>query len=414
MEEKKRVYITIGEYSYDVTDYKHPGGNVISYMYGQDATNAFEEFHYRSKTAKRILQSLPRTKNDISISINDTEQQMLQDFARFRKSLEDRGFFAPSYLHITYRILELFAIYIFAVYTMRYSIAVSVVVLGLFGGRCGWVQHEGGHNSLTGNIKTDKMIQNIFIGFGLLTDGSMWNGMHNRHHAATQKIGYDMDLDTAPLVLFYPNKNFEQLNELSSNTVTDKIVKYWLKYQVYTFLPITSGIIVMLFWTLYLHPRKIIRDKNTTQALFVSAGHLSRIAMFMYIGNATFYGALWYHFLTLWVSGIYLFGHFSLSHSFMPTVDSDETPNWVRYSLDHTVDIEPQNRAVSWVMGHLNNQVVHHLFPSMPQYRGPEVSNELIGFCKKWDLKYNIITYREAWDNMFANLRKVGMEMHSI
>ena len=205
MEEKKRVYMTIGEYSYDVTDYKHPGGNVISYMYGQDATNAFEEFHYRSKTAKRILQLLPRKKIDISVSVNDTEQQMLQDFARFRKSLEERGFFTPSYFHITYRILELFAIYIFAVYTMHYSIAVSVVVLGLFGGRCGWVQHEGGHNSLTGNIKTDKMIQNVFIGFGLLADGSMWNNMHTRHHAATQKIGYDMDLDTAPFVLFYPS-----------------------------------------------------------------------------------------------------------------------------------------------------------------------------------------------------------------
>ena len=404
----EKTNIIIGEYSYDVTDYKHPGGNIIKYMSGQDATNAFEEFHYRSKKARAILQSLPRTKIEpTDVEETTTEQKMLIDFARFRKSLVDRGFFAPSYLHITYRILELFAIYSFAIWSMQYSIAASIVLLGLFGGRCGWVQHEGGHNSFTGNIKTDKIVQNVFIGFGLLADGSMWNSMHNKHHAATQKIGYDMDLDTAPLVLFYPSN----VLGIKNNPIVDRLTKWWLKYQVYTFLPITSGTIVMLFWLLYLHPRKIIRDRNTTQAVIVAVGHVSRIAIFMYIGNATFYGALWYHFLTLWVSGVYLFGHFSLSHSFMPTVNSDETPNWVRYSLEHTVDIEPQNRAVSWIMGHLNNQVVHHLFPSMPQYRGPEVSKELVEFCKKWDLKYNIITYREAWDNMFANLRKVGNEI---
>jgi fatty acid desaturase len=429
----EKTNIIIGEYSYDVTDYKHPGGNIIKYMSGQDATNVFEEFHYRSKKARAILQSLPRTKIEpIDVKETTTEQKMLIDFERFRKSLVDRGFFAPSYLHITYRILELFAIYSFAIWSMQYSIAASIVLLGLFGGRCGWVQHEGGHNSFTGNIKTDKIVQNVFIGFGLLADGSMWNSMHNKHHAATQKIGYDMDLDTAPFVLFYPRNDLDvkkqimdrfgdnceenvqvsdKLPKQSRNSLLDKAVKLWLKYQVYTFLPVTSGIFVMLFWLLYLHPRKIIRDRNATQAVIVTVGHVSRIFLFMKIGEASFYQALWYHFITLWVSGVYLFGQFSLSHTFMPVIESNENPNWVRYSLEHTVDIEPQNYAVSWVMGHLNNQVVHHLFPSMPQYRGPEVSKELVEFCKKWDLKYTIITYREAWENMFANLRKVGNEI---
>jgi fatty acid desaturase len=460
---EKPKNIIIGEYSYDITDFTHPGGNVILCMLGQDATNVFEEFHFRSKKAKQILQCLPRTKIEPLKDIQPTtEQKMLEDFARFRKSLEDRGFFRPSYSHITYRIIELFAIYLFAIYAMQYNIAVSIVLLGLFSGRCGWVQHECGHNSFTGNIKTDKILQNVFMGFGLLADGSMWNSMHNKHHATTQKIGYDMDLDTAPFVLFYPSKNvdvkkqimerfdiadsfnsptfshfaqkfreyqnsptftpfshkFREYQRSEGNTqqtqtqtganLLEKLAKIWLKYQVYTFLPVTSGIFVVLFWLFYLHPRKIIRDKKVSQGLIVLVGHLSRLGLFMKIGNATMYGALWFHFFTLWVSGVYLFGQFSLSHTFMPVVESNENPNWVRYSLEHTVDIEPHNYAVSWIMGYLNNQVIHHLFPSMPQYRGPEVSKELVVFCKKWDLQYNIITYREAWNNMFANLRKVG------
>jgi fatty acid desaturase len=458
MDEKQNIII--GDYSYDITNFHHPGGNVIKYMVGQDATNVFEEFHFRSKKAKQILQTLPRNKIEPSNENKTTEQKMLEDFARFRKSLEERGFFTPSYSHITYRIVELFLIYSFAVYTMQYSLVTSIILLGLFSGRCGWVQHEGGHNSFTGNIKTDKIVQNVFMGFGLLADGSMWNSMHNKHHATTQKIGHDMDLDTAPFVLFYPSdldvskqlvERFARTPErrrsvgvrglsgdglpskdndttkgedhvceerVVDHTPTkrhflDNVARVWLKYQVYTFLPITSGIFVTFFWLLYLHPRKIIRDKNVTQALIVSVGHLSRIALFMKMGNTTMYGALWCHFFTLWVAGVYLFGQFSLSHTFMPVVESTENPNWVRYSLEHTVDIEPDNYAVTWIMGHLNNQVVHHLFPSMPQYRGPEVSKELVVFCKKWDLQYTIITYREAWSNMFSNLRKVGDQVYA-
>jgi fatty acid desaturase len=164
----------------------------------------------------------------------------------------------------------------------------------------------------------------------------------------------------------------------------------------------------MLYWILYLHPRKIIRDKNIVQAGIVSMGHLSRIGLFMCFGNVSFSMALFYHFLTVYLSGIYLFGQFSLSHTFTPVVQNDENPSWVHYAIEHSVDIDPQSPLISWVMGYLNCQVIHHLFPSMPQYRGPEVSLELQEFCDKWGIQYTIMSYLDAWWYMFKNLNDVG------
>ena len=392
--QKTNKKIRIGEYEYDITNFNHPGGNVIHFMTkGQDATNAFEEFHYRSKKARLILQSLPREK------IIHPSDEMLLDFTRFRNSLEERGFFKPSYTHIMGRLLELGTIYSAAIYLIPRNIYLSIILFGFFGGKCGWIQHEGGHHSLTGIIPIDKFIQNVFIGFGLFTDGNMWNHMHNRHHATPQKVGQDMDLDTAPLVAFYKGA----VEKYSRNS----IVTWWLKFQMVTFLPITSGIFVMFFWVFYLHPRNIIRDQNVFQVCIVALGHSSRILLFMILGN-DIYHALMYHFLSLWTSGIFLFGHFSLSHSFTPVVEKEENPNWVRYAIEHTVDIVPDNPFVCWIMGYLNCQVIHHLFPSMPQFRGPEVSRELIAFCKKWDIKYTIVSYTDAWYFMFRNLHKVG------
>ena len=413
-------FVRVGDYEYDITNFKHPGGNVIFYMtQGQDATNVFEEFHYRSTRAKSVLQSLPKTKRETPPAVdtshddrdsvlaahattmpNEHNQAILADFKLFRRSLEMRGFFKPSRCHIAYRIFELMLIFGIAVNMIAINTFASVVLFGLFGGRCGWIQHEGGHHSLTGHIKTDKWIQNLFIGVGLLTDGSQWNSMHNKHHATPQKVDHDLDLSTAPLVAFY--------TEAARVYQSSWIARSWLRFQCLTFLPVTSGAMVMLFWIVYLHPRRIIHDRNWRQACVVMFGHASRIGLFMHLGGASLVGAFWLHFLSFYLSGIYLFGHFSLSHTFTPVVQSDENPSWVHYAIEHTVDISPQNRAVSWIMGYLNCQVIHHLFPSMPQYRGPEVSTELQAFCDKWAMQYTVIGYFEARYLMFKNLHDVG------
>lgn len=390
--------IIIGDYEYDITNFKHPGGNVINYMTnGQNATEAFNEFHFRSKKAHAILASLPKRKLD---KPHPNDREVLDDFKKFRQSLIDRGFFKPSPVHILYRVLELFGIFAFATYMIPRNLVVSTMLFGLFGGRCGWIQHEGGHNSLTGNIRIDKLIQECFIGFGLHVSGNMWNMMHNKHHATPQKINHDIDLDTTPLVAF-----FDTAIEKNRRTAYSKL---WLKFQAYTFLPITSGIFVPMFWALYLHPRQIVRDKNLRQGFWVILGHVARTYLFMTIGGFVWYQALFYHMCCTWWGDMYLFGHFSLSHTTTDVIENDEDPSWVRYAIEHSVDISPQNPVVSWVMGYLNCQVIHHLFPSMPQFRGPEVSKELVVFCDKWNIKYTILGYREAWYQMFANLNRVG------
>jgi fatty acid desaturase 2 (delta-6 desaturase) len=405
--EKERKTVIIDNCEYDITNFDHPGGNVIFYYAkGQDATEAFNEFHQRSKKARLVLKSLPHQELPKTRDFDDKE--MLADFKRFRQELVDEGYFQPNLFHVSYRICELVGLFGLAAYLIPHSIIASVVVFGLFGGRCGWLQHEGGHNSLTNNIPFNKLIQKMFIGFGLHVSGSMWNKMHNKHHATPQKVKYDIDLDTTPLVAFFDTA----LEANRSRPLSKSLTKWWLKYQKYTFLPITSGIIVPFFWAFYLHPREILLKRDWIQAAFILLGEACRIGLFMMNGYSVLHSVL-LNCATTWVSDVYLFGHFSLSHTFTPIIDEDDNPSWVRYAVEHSVDIVPQNPAVSWIMGYLNCQVIHHLFPSMPQYHGPAVSKRLISFCKKWDIKYTIVGYGEAWQLMFKNLDDVGKQISS-
>ena len=40
---------------YDISKFKHPGGNIINYYLNEDATNAFNQFHMKSKKAIKIF-----------------------------------------------------------------------------------------------------------------------------------------------------------------------------------------------------------------------------------------------------------------------------------------------------------------------------------------------------------------------
>ena len=56
----QRDTIKINGVTYDVTEFKHPGGNIINYAKNShDATEIFNEFHHRSSKAKKMLLSLP-------------------------------------------------------------------------------------------------------------------------------------------------------------------------------------------------------------------------------------------------------------------------------------------------------------------------------------------------------------------
>jgi hypothetical protein len=52
----------------------------------------------------------------------------------------------------------------------------------------------------------------------------------------------------------------------------------------------------------------------------------------------------------LLIAGMYMFGHFSLSHTFMPVVDEHDHVSWVRFAMEHSVDVSPGNPVVDWIM----------------------------------------------------------------
>lgn len=401
-------WVRVGDVEYDVTNFKHPGGSVIFYMLantGADATEAFTEFHMRSKKAWKMLKALPQ-RPAATPRTADPDFAMLADFAKWRGELEREGFFKPSRLHLAYRLLELALTFALGTYLMSagHPVLASAVYGCFFGARCGWVQHEGGHNSLAGNVWWDKRVQAATCGFGLSTSGDMWNQMHNKHHATPQKVRHDMDLDTTPAVAFFKTA-VEDNRPRGFN-------RLWARAQAWTFVPVTSGVLVQAFWIYVLHPRQVLRKRNWEEASWMVASHVVRTAVIKVASGYSWLTAYGWFAVGNWFAYAYLFAHFSTSHTHTEVVPSDKHISWVHYAVDHTVDIDPSKPVVNWLMGYLNCQVIHHLFPDMPQFRQPEVSRRFKAFAKKWKLNYKVLTYYGAWRATFSNLDDVGQHYY--
>ena len=430
-----RDTIKIEGVTYDITDFKHPGGNIINYAKNSsDATEIFREFHHRSTKATKVLRSLPVYRDgnadggdgdgdalpEHSHLLTERQQEMTADFREMRANLVNQGCFEPDYIHVYFRLLEIAFYFGLGMWFASYNIYASILSFIAFKTRCGWVQHECGHLSFTGIRPIDRTIQTFTMGFGGGVSSSVWNSMHQKHHATPQKIKHDIDLDTTPFVAFF-NRAFE--DNTNGKAAARFMNRWWMRLQAWTFLPVVNGVLVHLFWTYYLHPKKVfhrlcaaktieVRVETAFEAICMSASHIV-LPIIFYTGGASGGSLLWCYFLLMIVNFwnfIYLFGHFSLSHTFTGVIPEDKHILWFEYAVNHTVNISTKSQMVTWIMGYLNFQIEHHLFPSMPQYKNAVAAPHVRAFCKKWspDLKYIEHSYKDTWCLMLSNLNKVG------
>jgi fatty acid desaturase len=426
----KRDSIIIEGTAYDITDFKHPGGNIINYATNSpDATEIFNEFHHRSSKAKKMLLSLPHycdgqeTVPSPVPELTQRQQEMTADFREMRAKLIDQGCFEPDYIHVYFRLLELSFYFSLGAWLAPYNIYASILSFIAFKTRCGWVQHECGHLSFTGVRRIDRTIQTLTMGFGGGVSSSVWNSMHQKHHATPQKVKHDIDLDTTPFVAFF-NTAFEE--NTNGKAASRFMNRWWMRFQAWTFLPLVNGVLVHLFWSYYLHPRKVFhrlcsaktRDVHIETALEVvsmSASHIVIPAIFYSTGDYSIFFSYFLLMVANFWNFIYLFGHFSLSHSYTGVIPENKHLLWFEYAIDHTVNISTKSALVTWIMGYLNFQIEHHLFPSMPQYKNALAAPYVRAFCEKWapDLKYTEHSYKEAWWLMLSNLNQVGKHYYA-
>jgi len=376
---------------YDVEHFikRHPGGSVIKFQLGTDASDAFRAFHIRSPKAHKMLRTLRSRPADAAYEADP----LSRDFEELRLELLAEGCFDPNPAHVAYRFAEVLAMYAagFALIWAGWWWAGAFVAV-IAQGRCGWLQHEGGHYSLTGNIRMDRHLQMVTYGLGCGMSGCYWRNQHNKHHTTPQKLGADPDLATMPLVAFHPIC----LGKKGSNL--------WLAAQAPLFFGGVITSLVAFAWQFILHPNHALRVKNYLELAWMAM----RYAVWHWaFGGAGLGNSLSLYLVYLAVGSTYIFTNFAVSHTHKDVVPKSKHISWTLYSANHTTNCT-SSWWCNWWMAYLNFQIEHHLFPSMPQYRHPQVAPRVRALFEKHGVEYDVRPYAECMRVTFLNLWKVG------
>ncbi|MVZ67422.1 acyl-CoA desaturase, partial [Sphingobacterium sp. DK4209] len=98
--------------------------------------------------------------------------------------------------------------------------------------------------------------------------------------------------------------------------------------------------------------------------------------------------------LTSIVCGICLATVFQLAHvvdetEFKTLVDERVEAQWMIHQLQSTANFATDSRVLTWLLGGLNFQVEHHLFPKVSHIHYPKINEIVKATCLEYNVKYN-------------------------
>lgn len=199
---------------------------------------------------------------------------------------------------------------------------------------------------------------------------------------------------------------------LKSNFVKN----YWIPYQHILFGPVICYL-VLLYWTVYLHPRHSLRSGNYQELALYGVFYWTfwgpYFSWWALFSHWSVYTNLVMFFGLAQVSAPYIFINFSVSHTHLGLVEPDDQLTWVEYSSRFTMNCD-NHWFTNWWMSYLNFQIEHHLFPQCPQYRFAKISPRVKAFLESHGEPYQTLPYFKALEKTFLHLKHTGEEVEKM
>lgn len=249
------------------------------------------------------------------------------------------------------------------------------------------VMHDGGHGSFSKSKFWNKVAAYSVNLLG--ASGIMWKNKHNIvHHTYTNIDGVDDDIEIKPMLRM---------------CVTQK--KYIIhRYQhIYVWFLYTLLLIVWVFvgdyrkyFTKKVGPVPLKKLSNFEHFGFWAAKVLYLVLMVVLPIYMVGFLAWLVGFLTLSLfAGFVLSIVFQLAHTVEhtsfpePMEGSKDIENeWAIHQLETTANFATRNKLISWLVGGLNFQIEHHLFPKISHIHYPAISKIIKKACEDFNIPY--------------------------
>lgn len=292
----------------------------------------------------------------------------------------------------------------------RWQALPLAVVLGLAIAGIGFnIQHDGGHQGYSKYAWINKLMAMTLD----MTGGSsyLWRWKHAVfHHTFPNITGHDSDIDLGFLGRLTPHQRRLWFHR-------------WQHYYLWPFY----GLLAMK-WQLLddfrdgiagrVGEHRVPRPKGWELVIFI-VGKMTFLTLAF--GIPLLFHSVWlvlfYYAVVVLVLGMALSVIFQLAHAVeeadfpLPRDDTGRIGNsWAVHQAETTVDFARRNPVASWLLGGLNFQIEHHLFPRICHVNYPAISGLVEETCREFGVKYTEHkSIRAGVRSHFRWLRRMGM-----
>lgn len=275
----------------------------------------------------------------------------------------------------------------------KFWLLVSFFIMGLGMSALGMVtMHDANHNTFSKRKATNKFFSKTLYLLGGFPPN--WQFQHNTlHHGYTNIEGHDEDIAPVGLLRFSPHQPNKKIHRYQH-------IYAWFFYGLMTLSWVTAKDFKRM-----LKYRKIkgaFNGKKSFTRLLIDL-IISKILYFsIFLVLPIIFNPLpWYWivggFLTMHVtSGIILSTIFQTAHVVptsdypLPSENDEINNNWLVHQLYTTSDFSPNSKIFSWLIGGLNYQVIHHLFPNISHVHYKKLAPLVQKTALKYGLPYHV------------------------
>ncbi|MFE9746201.1 fatty acid desaturase family protein [Saccharothrix saharensis] len=274
---------------------------------------------------------------------------------------------------------------------------VPAAVLGVVFTQIAFLGHDAGHRQVFADHKTNQtmglLLGNLLIGVGY----GWWMGKHTRHHANPNHEDEDPDVDIA--VLAFSAEQAERKRGF---------FRWVVKHQAWLFFPLLllEGFSLHVISTAAAVRREV---KGWRLELVLMAVHvvvyLGAVFLLMSPLKAVVFIAVHQG-----VFGVYMGISFAPNHKGMPVLQAGHQLDFLRKQV-----LTSRNVTGGWftdfLLGGLNYQIEHHLFPSMPRPHLRRAQALVRDFCLRHSVSYAECGLFTSYGFVLKYLHEAGAEL---
>jgi len=252
------------------------------------------------------------------------------------------------------------------------------------------VMHDANHGAYSSNMNINKFLSlSLSIVGG---DNKNWKTQHNfLHHTYTNIYNHDKDIDNKVIMRFSPAGEYKKIQKF-------QVFYVFIFYSIMSLYWTTAKDFVQYFQFIkegHNRESKAARVKSFITILIWKAVYWGYIIVLPTILLDLNLGQVLLGFLSLhMVAGLILSIVFQLAHVVedtqfpMPNKDGGVENEWAIHQLNTTADFARDNALITFYVGGLNFQAIHHLFPQICHVHYPKIAPIIEQTAKEFDVPY--------------------------